>query len=151
MTPGWLQAITQAIECGNTIHDRRHQGEAVNYSPREAGAALTDEYSMTLGEELPASLSSLVPQEMTLHHHLKVASRRSERQFAVLTSDTGMSYLIVVDSDNILLVDTHQHRENGQNGSLVSLGNVKSTLDVFRKLQLAAAYGTLTFVTFPPQ
>ena len=112
MTPGWLQAITQAIECGNTIHDRRHQGEAVNYSPREAGAALTDEYPMTLGEELPASLSSLVPQEMTLHYHLTVASRRSERQFAVFTSDTGMSYLIVVDSDNILLVDTHQHGEN---------------------------------------
>ena len=123
----------------------------MNYSPREAGAALTDEYSMTLCEELPASLSSLVPQEMTLHHHLKVASRRSERQFAVLTSDTGMSYLIVVDSDNILLVDTHQHGENGQHGSLVSLGNVESTLDVFRKLQLAAAYGTLTFVTFPQQ
>ena len=117
----------------------------MNCSPREAGAALTDEYPMTLGEELPASLSSLVLQEMTRHHDLTVASRRSERQFAVFTSDAGMSYLIVVDSDNILLVDTHQH------GSLVSLSNVESTLDVFRRLKLAAAFGTLTFVIFPPQ
>ena len=84
MTPGWLRAITQAIECGNNIHDRRHQGEEVNFSPREAGAALMDEYHLTLGEELPASLSSLVPQEMTLHHYLTVTSHWSERQFAVI-------------------------------------------------------------------
>ena len=62
-TPGCLQVITQAIECGNTIHDRRHQAEAVNYSAREAGAALTGEYPMTLSEELPAGVDAAPPSD----------------------------------------------------------------------------------------
>ena len=147
----WVLLLTSSIEQGNALHDSIHRGEGVNYSPTEAAAALSESFSVQAGEELPASLSPLVPDELTLNHQLTTAAQRNDVLFAVFVSDTAKSYLLAMDgrptsrSAAVVLIDTHQH---GGLGSLIATGSIPWILQVFEQQKLAA-YGTLTFITFP--
>ena len=94
----WVLLLTSSIEQGNALHDSIHRGEGVNYSPTEAAAALSGSFSIQAGEELPASLSPLVPDELTLNHQLTTAAQRNDVLFAVFVSDTAKSVDLLFES-----------------------------------------------------
>ena len=137
----WLRLLTESIDEGNTIHDFAHQENAVNYSAQEAAARFFSHF-LQAGDELPASLSPLVPDELTLHHRIPTALASSLVQFAVFTSNTGYSDLVVADgnSSNVVLIDTHlELHKLSEQGALTATGSVAYILGVFS----TPALGTL--------
>lgn len=118
------------------------------FGVREAASHLNFLGNISVGSELPVSVTNEAVPSATLAHHLDLASQKPKTaSFFILNGNTVV--FIPVSPNYVLLIDSHLH---GQTGAFVAFSERRYIHDLLRWYKLFNNFqfslGTVTNVTF---
>ena len=119
------------------------------YGVREAISHLNYMRNVSVGIELPVSISKEQVPSASLPYHLKLASQQPKTACFLILCDKTVVF-IPLAPNYVLLVDSHDHGLSGAFVALCNLCHIYELLDWFKSInQFQKTLGTATQVAFP--